>query len=185
SAARSVANDALANALEPSAYGNPKLKAETGREFEIGFDASLFRGRAGAEFTYYNKHTVDALINIPDPRSAGYNGNHLVNIGEISNLGVELLLSGTPIQGSKFTWDARLSLSGNRNRLVSFNGARQEVVFGAFADVQRHREAIRWERSGRSTSSGTPAGSPWSVTMSPTRSCPTQRARTRRCTMSP
>lgn len=140
SAARSVANDALANALEPSAYGNPKLKAETGREFEMGFDASLFRGRAGAEFTYYNKHTVDALINIPDPRSAGYNGNHLVNIGEISNLGVELLLSGTPIQGSKFTWDARLSLSGNRNRLVSFNGARQEVVFGAFADVQRHRE---------------------------------------------
>ncbi len=140
SAARSVSNDALQNALEPSAYGNPKLQAETGREFELGFDASLLRGRAGAEFTYYNKRTVDGLISIPDPRSTGFNGNHLVNIGVISNLGVELLLSGTPIQGPKFTWDARLSLSGNRNRLASFNGARTEVVFGAFADVQRHRE---------------------------------------------
>jgi len=140
SAARSVSNDALQNALEPSAYGNPKLQAETGREFELGFDASLLRGRAGAEFTFYNKRTVDGLISIPDPRSTGYNGNHLVNIGVISNKGVELLLSGSPIQGPKFSWDARLSLSGNRNRLVSFNGARTEVVFGPFADVQRHRE---------------------------------------------
>jgi TonB-linked SusC/RagA family outer membrane protein len=136
-----VANgDVLANTLRTSSYGNPNLKAETGVEWEMGFDASFLGGRAGAEFTYYNQHTVDALLSIPDPRSTGYIANHLVNLGEIANLGVELLLSATLMQRPNFTWDARVSVAGNRNRLVSFNGAREEVVFGAFADVQRHRE---------------------------------------------
>jgi TonB-linked SusC/RagA family outer membrane protein len=132
--------DVLVNSLNTFSFGNTKLKAETGVEWEMGFDASFFGGRAGLEFTYYNQHTVDALLTIPDPRSTGFIRDHLVNLGEIANLGVELLLSGTVMQRPKFTWDARLSLAGNRNRLVSFNGARQEVVLGAFADVQRHRE---------------------------------------------
>ena len=135
-----VANDVPVNTLRPSSYGNTRLRAETGREWELGFDASLLRGRAGIEFTYYNEHTVDALLSIPDPRSTGFGGNHLVNLGELANLGVELLLRGTPISRKGLTWDASLALSGNRNRLVSFNGARDQVVFGSFADVQRHRE---------------------------------------------
>lgn len=140
SGGQGIAGDALNNTVGTSSYGNPRLQAETGVEWETGFDASLLGGRAGVEFTYYNQHTVDALIQIPDPRSTGFTGNHLINVGEISNQGVELLLTGTPISRRNFTWDATLSLSGNRNRLVSFNGARQEIVFGAFADVQRHRE---------------------------------------------
>jgi TonB-dependent starch-binding outer membrane protein SusC len=140
----------LVNTLATSSYGNTRLAAETGVEWELGFDASLLKGRAGVEFTYYNEHTVDALLSIPDPRSTGFNGNHLVNLGEIANLGVELLLTGTPIRRKNFNWDASLALSGNRNRLVSFNGARNEVVFGTFADVQRHRE-------------GYPLGAFWAV----------------------
>ncbi len=145
SADQSVARNAqgqdfLVNTIATRSYGNTKLTAETGQEWELGFDALFLNGRAGAEFTYYNEHTVDALLEIPDPRSTGFNRTHLVNLGEIANLGVELLLSGTPISTKNFNWDASLSLSGNRNRLVSFNGARNEVVFGAFADVQRHRE---------------------------------------------
>ncbi|MGH7529333.1 MAG: SusC/RagA family TonB-linked outer membrane protein [Gemmatimonadales bacterium] len=145
-----VRGDELVNSLTISEYGNPKLRAETGVEFETGFDASLFGGRAGIEFTYYNQHTKDALIEIPDPGSTGFTGDHLVNIGEISDIGVELLLRGSPVVTRNFTWDATLSLSGNRNRLVSFNGARDEVVFGSFADVQRHRE-------------GYPLGAFWAV----------------------
>ncbi|MCJ7629437.1 MAG: TonB-dependent receptor, partial [Longimicrobiales bacterium] len=54
--------DHLVNTLTTSSYGNPDLKAETGQEWEIGFDASLWSGKAGIEFTYYNQHTVDALV---------------------------------------------------------------------------------------------------------------------------
>lgn len=135
-----VAQDILVNTLVLSSYGNPNLKAETGVEWETGFDASLLDGRGGVEVTYYNQRTVDALISVPDPGSTGYTGTHLVNVGEISNTGFEVLLSAMPIASPRFTWDAALSLSTNKNRLVSFNGVRQEIIFGSFADVQRHRE---------------------------------------------
>ncbi|HEX6309262.1 MAG TPA: SusC/RagA family TonB-linked outer membrane protein [Longimicrobiales bacterium] len=137
-----VAGDVLVNTLTISEFGNPKLKAETGQEWEAGFDASLLGGRAGIEFTYYNQKTVDALISVPDPGSTGFTGTHLVNIGEIANSGLELLLTGTPISRSRFAWDATLAFSTNNNELVSFNGVREEVIFGSFADVQRHREGF-------------------------------------------
>lgn len=135
-----VASDALVNTLTISSYGNPNLKAETGQELELGFDASLLTGRLGVEFTFYNKQTVDALISVPDPGSTGFTGNHLVNIGEINNKGLELLLTANPFTRSNFDWSSTIAFSTNSNKLVSFNGARDEVIFGAFADVQRHRE---------------------------------------------
>ena len=135
-----VEGTVLANTLTISSFGNTNLKAETGREWETGFDASLLNQRAGLEFTYYNKKTVDALVTIPDPRSTGFGGSHLINIGEISNSGVELLLTATPVYSSAFDWEAALAFSTNNNKLVSFNGAREEIIFGSFADVQRHRE---------------------------------------------
>ncbi|MGE3616263.1 MAG: SusC/RagA family TonB-linked outer membrane protein [Gemmatimonadales bacterium] len=128
------------NALTPAAYGNTDLKAETGSEFEIGFDASILKGAVGLEFTYYNNHTKDALMSIPDPPSTGFTGSHLVNVGEIANRGVELLAQMSPVRSRKFTWDMTVSLAMNSNELVSFGGTRNEIAFGAFTNSQRHRE---------------------------------------------
>ncbi|MGH7664160.1 MAG: SusC/RagA family TonB-linked outer membrane protein [Gemmatimonadaceae bacterium] len=137
---RGVRGDELVNTLGTESFGNPDLRAETGVEWETGFDASLLGGRAGIEFTYYDKRTVDALVSIPDPGSTGFIDNHLINVGEISNKGIELFVSGTPIDVPRFTWDAGVVFSTNKNRLESFNGSRTEIIFGSFADVQRHRE---------------------------------------------
>ena len=134
--------DESVNALTPSSFGNPNLKSETGSEIELGFDASMFDGRAGLEFTFYDQSTKDALISVPDPPSSGFTGSHLENVGDISNQGIEILLTATPILGRNFAWDASLSVSGNKNRLDSFSGARDEITFGAFASVQRHREGF-------------------------------------------
>jgi TonB-dependent starch-binding outer membrane protein SusC len=98
----------------------------------------MLSGRAGLEFTYYNQRTDDALIPVPDPPSSGFSNEHLENIGTISNTGFEILLTATPIYSRNFVWDASLSLATNNNKLVSFNGARDEISFGAFATVQKH-----------------------------------------------
>jgi TonB-linked SusC/RagA family outer membrane protein len=142
--AKTTLSDNPVNQLTFAEYGNPNLKAETGSEVEVGFDASVLEGRLGVEFTYYNQRTKDALLAIPNPPSTGFstgsNQSHLMNIGEIANSGAELLLSGSPIVSPTVTWDANLSLSTNRNELISFGGARDEIAFGAFATVQKHRE---------------------------------------------
>ena len=145
-----VETDALVNTLSQASYGNPNLKAETGSEFEIGLDASLWNGKAGIELTYYNQNTKDALVSVPDPGSTGFTGSHLVNIGEIANSGFEAMLTGVVIDKTNFLFDAFMTLHINSNELVSFNGARDESVFGSFADVQRHRE-------------GYPMGAFWAV----------------------
>jgi len=152
-----VLTDAVAvNALRPSEFGNPDLKAETGQEWELGFDASLFNGVMGLEATYYNQHTKDALMEIPDPPSSGFGGTHFVNIGEIANSGFELLATVSPIRSNSFTWDLTASFATNKNELVSFGlladgtPARDEVTFGGFTTSQRHRE-------------GYPLGGFWSV----------------------
>ena len=138
--ATGTAGDATINALTPKSYGNPDLKPERGREYEAGFDASLFRGALGIEFTYYNKRTVDALMEVPDAPSTSFDSTHLINVGEIANRGLELLLTASPVRNSKVSWDLALSAATHHNELVSFGGSVNQLQFGAFTNSQRHRE---------------------------------------------
>jgi outer membrane receptor protein involved in Fe transport len=138
-------NGVSVNELTPQggSYGNQNLKAETGQEIELGFDASLLHDRAGLEFTYYVQQTKDALIQVPDLRSSGFTANHYENVGQISNNGLELLLTATPVYGRTFAWDASLSLSTNHNKLVRFGlvaDTARTIDFGEFATVQKHKE---------------------------------------------
>jgi TonB-linked SusC/RagA family outer membrane protein len=132
--------DVAQSGLVPSAFGNPDLKAEKGVEFEVGFDASLWRGLVGLEVTYFNKTTKDALMSIPDPPSTGFTSSHYVNVGEISNKGIEMLAQVSPVRNRNFVWDMTASLTFHGNKLVSFGGTRDEIAFGAFTTSQRHRE---------------------------------------------
>ncbi|MFW6010419.1 MAG: TonB-dependent receptor domain-containing protein, partial [Gemmatimonadota bacterium] len=137
--------------LSTASFGNPNLKAETGQEFELGFDASMFEGRLGVEATYYNQSTQDALLSVPAPVSSGWTGSFLQNVGEIKNSGLELLITGTPAYGRNVQWEVTSSIATNQNELVSFGEAPiDELTFGAFASVQRHRV-------------GYPLGGYWSV----------------------
>lgn len=126
--------------LSASAYGNPDLRAETGQEIELGFDASVLNDRLGIEFTYYNQQTKDALLTVPVAPSSGFTGSQLRNVGEIRNSGIEISLHGTPIALPRFTWDARLGFSTNRNELVSFGGTRDEPIAAGYRSSQRHAE---------------------------------------------
>jgi TonB-linked SusC/RagA family outer membrane protein len=145
-AAVAVVGDEAINFITPDDYGNPNLKAETGDEIELGFDASILQGRVGFDFTFYNKTTKDALLSVDDPPSSGWTGTHLVNVGEINNKGIELGINATPIVKDWLRWDAIVSFSTAHNKLVSFgtdangNPIMHEDRFGDFLSVQRHRE---------------------------------------------
>jgi TonB-dependent starch-binding outer membrane protein SusC len=107
----------VGGALTPSTFGNPNLKPEKGAEIELGFDSDYFDGRAGLEFTYYNKTLRDLLVPLALPPSLGFSGSMTQNLGKTSNSGVEMGITGRPVDMANFTWDGRLNLSWNRNRL--------------------------------------------------------------------
>ena len=130
------------SAVRPSVYGNPNLEAERGIETELGFDAGLFNERLGLDFTYYNKRMTDMLQSVAFAPSLGFPGSQLSNLGEVTNKGIELSVFGTPVQTQNFTWDARLNVSTNSNKLIEFgipNVVVQNPTGQAYGTVQQHR----------------------------------------------
>jgi TonB-linked SusC/RagA family outer membrane protein len=131
------------SALRTSSIGNPDLKPERGQELELGFDMGLLHERMGVDFTFYNKTTEDILQSVAVPPSLGFGGTtRLTNLGEVNNRGIELSLFGSPIQHPSFSWDTRLNIATNRNKLVSFGieGKILETPGGqAYGSVQQHR----------------------------------------------
>jgi TonB-linked SusC/RagA family outer membrane protein len=114
--------------VTPQNIGNVGLKPEVGQEFEVGFDAGLLKGRAGIEFTYYNKKVKDAILSVPLKPSRGYPGFQFVNIGETQNKGVELALDGAVLNGKNLGLDARFTFARNNPKITSLGGLAPTLV---------------------------------------------------------
>jgi hypothetical protein len=109
--------------------GNPNLKPERQREFEVGFDAGVIEDRAQLEFTYYDKKTRDLVLQVPVPRSTGAL-TQFQNIGVLTNKGVEVSLNTININRPNFTWRTRLTYAANRNRIEELAASSDTLIFG-------------------------------------------------------
>jgi len=114
--------------LRANALGNPDLKPETSSELETGFDTRVLNNRVNLEFTYYNKKTTNALVNVPlAPSSAASGGNNaqttvLRNVASVANSGIEVTVNTTILDRRAFGWDLTASASHNSNKIVSLGG---------------------------------------------------------------
>jgi len=95
---------------------NDNLSWETTISRNIGLDLSLFKNRLQLTADVYKNTVNNLLIDVPIPSTSGY-VTQLQNVGNIFNRGIELQLSGTPIQKSDFTWNAAFNIAFNRNRI--------------------------------------------------------------------
>lgn len=103
--------------------GNPDLAPEVSHELEAGFDLGLLDDRVAVEYTVYNQRTKNALFNKRFPPSQGFVQTQRANVAEIHNFGHELGIVARILQGSPLTWQARFTLSTNKNEVVSLGGA--------------------------------------------------------------
>lgn len=86
--------------------------------WEFGLESRLFNGRLGVDFAYYTNKTKNQIITVPVTPSTGATGMRM-NAGEIGNYGVELQLTGTPVETKDFTWESVLNFSYTHNELIS------------------------------------------------------------------
>lgn len=125
--------DGFGGLLDPSLYGtgtyiqsvnrgNAYLKPERKQEFEIGTDLRFFSDKLSTSITYYNNKTVDALINIPQAASTGYD-NLYANAGSIENKGLELDVSYNVLRRKDWNVDVNANWTQNKNKVLSLNGA--------------------------------------------------------------
>ena len=95
---------------------NKNLKPLLVTEFEIGFDLRFLKNRIGLDVSYYNRKTTDDILSATVSESTGF-GSAAVNVGEMSNKGIELLLTGSPVV-SAFKWDISFNVARNTNEVL-------------------------------------------------------------------
>jgi len=97
--------------------GNANLKPETSAEFEAGFETDMLNRRLHLDYTFYNKKTHDALINVPIPSSVGASVTSLIeNVGSTQNWGHEVQVNAQLVTSRMVSWDVTLSGSHNSNK---------------------------------------------------------------------
>lgn len=109
--------------------GNPDLKPELTKEFEIGFEANFFKNRVGIDFSYYNRYTEGLIEVLPKDPSSGYT-TQISNLGDVRNKGIELTLNLTPVRIKDFEWNLSWNISVNKNKVEKLNVP--EVFLGGF-----------------------------------------------------
>jgi hypothetical protein len=109
------------SAVTTGQLGNSDLKPERGKELEAGFEANLFE-RLSLDFTYYNKHTLDEIVQQPVAPSSGFSGNQFRNLGRVDNHGVELSASLQALSRRNFAWDITTNFATNKDVIRSLGG---------------------------------------------------------------
>ncbi|MBQ6870986.1 MAG: SusC/RagA family TonB-linked outer membrane protein [Bacteroidales bacterium] len=99
--------------------GHTFLKPEKQRAWEIGAELKFFNGRLGVDYTYYKSETSNQIVAPRLTQSTGYIF-FAMNSGSVKNEGMELMITGTPIERKNFTWEMTLNMAGNRGTLGDF-----------------------------------------------------------------
>ncbi len=96
--------------------GNPYLKPEMTKSTEIGLEMHFFNSRLKFDYAYYTNDSENQILSPRGPQSTGYIFCSF-NAGNVRNKGMELSISGTPIQTKDWTWETGINLAGNRGKL--------------------------------------------------------------------
>ncbi|WP_321331036.1 SusC/RagA family TonB-linked outer membrane protein [uncultured Bacteroides sp.] len=98
-------------------YPNSDIKPEKVVSYEFGGDFRLLDNRISVDVTYYNSATTDLIIPITLNPSAGYD-TKLMNVGKMTNKGLELMVNVTPVRTKDFQWDVTFNFAKNTNKVV-------------------------------------------------------------------
>ncbi|MVM30147.1 SusC/RagA family TonB-linked outer membrane protein [Spirosoma sp. HMF4905] len=112
------------NGVQTAAYGptqaaNPNLQWEKTATTNIGVDFTVLKGKLSGTVEWYNKETTGMIYSYRvDPILVPV-GSIIANGGNMSNKGIEVSLSATPVQKGKFSWTTGLNLAHNTNKINS------------------------------------------------------------------
>ena len=118
----------MASFSNKGTIANPNLKPALSTELEFGIDMKFYGGRLGLDIGYYDQKTTDDILNAGISTASGFTSTS-VNIGELTNKGIEVLLSGTPVRTKDFNWDASINFAKNKNNVVSLIAGATELTF--------------------------------------------------------
>jgi TonB-linked SusC/RagA family outer membrane protein len=124
-----------------SEIGNPELKWEQGKQFNAGFDITLFRNIITLTADYYIKNTSNLIYQQNVPMSTGL-GYRYANVpGTVQNTGFEFALTGNIFNTKNVKWTSTLNMSFNQNRVKDL--AEGNIIYGGFIPERDYTTIVK------------------------------------------
>jgi TonB-linked SusC/RagA family outer membrane protein len=146
---------ALSYSLDPNNYNgislqsisnstvpNSNLKPLLSSEYEVGTDLGLFKDRVSLNVTYYSRKTTQDIVTTNISVTSGYT-KAVVNLGEMSNRGIETSLRMDVLNTSAFNWNLTALFSYNKNNVLNLGNnitslqLAQSKTGNAFVNVEK------------------------------------------------
>lgn len=102
-------------------FANKGIKWETTLTRNIAADIVLFDGRLTITPEFYWNTTKDLLYRSDIPSATGY-VSQMQNIGQVTNKGIELSISGDILRGKDYVLSANFSMGMNKRKVDKLNG---------------------------------------------------------------
>ncbi|MES2517063.1 MAG: SusC/RagA family TonB-linked outer membrane protein, partial [Bacteroidota bacterium] len=96
---------------------NAELKPFTSTTFELGLSTRLFKGRLNLDVALYDKKSTNDIVSVPISGASGYT-SAILNSGQLSNKGIEILLEATPFKTANFTWNTSFNFAYNKSEVL-------------------------------------------------------------------
>lgn len=120
----SLVNSNGTPSVTPASKGNENITWEKGGNFNTGFEFDFFSGRLSGTVDYFYRKTTDMLMQFPLPASSGFMG-YYDNVGDMTNTGIEIELSGDLIRTRDFRWSVNGNLTWYKNKIAKLPEARK------------------------------------------------------------
>lgn len=99
---------------------NANLKPEITTSWEAGANFQFLNNRLGLDVTYYNNISRNQILPVPVSSAFGYESK-VLNAGEITNKGIEIIVTGTPVRTTNFSWNSIINIAKNKNEVVKLD----------------------------------------------------------------
>ena len=107
--------------IYPAGLSNPSLTWEAVQTTNIGLDFGLLSDRINGSIDVYRAVTTDLVTAATTTISRGIRGNSITeNVGDVTNSGIEVTLSGDIISNGDFSWSASANISFEKNEITDF-----------------------------------------------------------------
>ena len=107
------------NGLAINQAGNANLRWETSKKTDIGFDATIMKGKINITADYFKNNINGLILAAPTLYSVGIpNSSISTNIGGMYNKGIELTVSATPVSTKDFTWTSSINFTRIWNKVT-------------------------------------------------------------------
>jgi TonB-linked SusC/RagA family outer membrane protein len=118
------------NMATAAAY-DANIKWEQTATWNGGLDYGFLNNRIYGSIDLYYKKTSNLLNTVPVPAGSNFSNTLLVNVGNMTNQGVEFAIGASPVRTRYWKWNVAFNIAYNANKITKLTAVNDTAYEGA------------------------------------------------------